>query len=139
MALSPAPASHSPKEPRCGARSAGRFIRTSRKLIREVSARHGLPPLVARILLNRGLTGPKTSWPFWTPPWSASAPLRPAPTWKRPRPGLGQAVRQGETVAVYGDYDADGLTATCLLHQFFQELGLTCPPIFPTASRKATA
>ncbi len=44
---------------------------------------------------------------------------------------LGRAVRQGEPLAVYGDYDADGITATCLLHQFFQELGLPCLHLHP--------
>ena len=42
---------------------------------------------------------------------------------------LGRAVRQGEPVAVYGDYDADGITATSLLHQFLRELGL--PSLHP--------
>jgi len=40
-------------------------------------------------------------------------------------------VRQREPLVVYGDYDADGLTATCLLTQFFRELGLPCFPYIP--------
>jgi single-stranded-DNA-specific exonuclease len=34
-------------------------------------------------------------------------------------------------VAVYGDYDADGITATAVLHQFLRELGLNCFPYLP--------
>ncbi|MCX5893989.1 MAG: single-stranded-DNA-specific exonuclease RecJ, partial [Deltaproteobacteria bacterium] len=44
---------------------------------------------------------------------------------------LGQAVRRGEPVAVYGDYDADGVTATAVLQQFFTELGLPCSNYIP--------
>lgn len=33
-----------------------------------------------------------------------------------------RAISSGETVAVYGDYDVDGITSTCLLTQFLQSL-----------------
>ncbi len=105
-------------------------------LVREVSARHGLPPLVARILLNRGLSTPDEILAFLDPalerlyPPFGLADMEPAAV------RLGQAVRQGEPVAIYGDYDADGLTATCLLHQFFRELGLSCSAYIPDRLRE---
>jgi len=99
--------------------------------VKELSARHGLPPLVARLLLNRGLSGPEEIQAFLDPtlerlyPPFGLADLEVAAT------RLGQAVRRGEPVAVYGDYDADGITATCLLTQFFSELGLECCNYIP--------
>lgn len=36
---------------------------------------------------------------------------------------LERAVAQGETIAVYGDYDVDGVTSTCLLYHFFRQRG----------------
>ena len=77
-----------------------------------MSARHGLPPLVARLLLNRGLNATEEIQAFLDPtlerlyPPFGLADLEVAAT------RLGQAVRRGEPVAVYGDYDADGITAT---------------------------
>lgn len=36
---------------------------------------------------------------------------------------LERAIREGETIAVYGDYDVDGVTSTCLLYHFFRARG----------------
>ncbi len=36
---------------------------------------------------------------------------------------LERAIGQGETIAVYGDYDVDGVTSTCLLYHFFSSRG----------------
>ena len=41
------------------------------------------------------------------------------------------AVQQGEPMAVYGDYDVDGVTAAALLMTFFEELGLRVASYIP--------
>ena len=41
------------------------------------------------------------------------------------------AVEQGETVAVYGDYDVDGITSTCLLTDYLRSKGVRCIPYIP--------
>lgn len=41
------------------------------------------------------------------------------------------AVEQGEKVAVYGDYDVDGITSTCLLTDYLRSRGLECIPYIP--------
>ena len=42
-----------------------------------------------------------------------------------------QAVERGETVAVYGDYDVDGITSTCLLTDYLRGKGLRCLSYIP--------
>ncbi len=42
-----------------------------------------------------------------------------------------QAIETGETVAVYGDYDVDGITATCLVTDYLRRRGLTTHPYIP--------
>jgi len=42
-----------------------------------------------------------------------------------------QAVERGERVAVYGDFDADGVTSTALLTQTLRALGATVAPYIP--------
>ena len=37
-----------------------------------------------------------------------------------------QAIGQHETVAVFGDYDVDGITSTCILTDWLRSKGLTC-------------
>ena len=44
---------------------------------------------------------------------------------------LSRAIAQGEHVAVYGDYDVDGITAACLLSDYLQGKGLTCEVYIP--------
>ena len=41
------------------------------------------------------------------------------------------AVKRREHVAVYGDYDVDGITSTCLLSDYLSSLGLDCEPYIP--------
>ena len=41
------------------------------------------------------------------------------------------ALERGETIAVYGDYDVDGITATCLLTDFLRRKGGAVIPYIP--------
>ena len=41
------------------------------------------------------------------------------------------AIERKETVAVYGDYDVDGITSTCLLTDYLRSKGLICIPYIP--------
>ena len=41
------------------------------------------------------------------------------------------ALSMRETVAVYGDYDVDGITSTCLLTDWLRGRGLECYPYIP--------
>jgi single-stranded-DNA-specific exonuclease len=101
------------------------------ELVAEVMARHGLPRLVARILLNRGLAAEGDILAFLDPSLERLNPPFDLTDLEAAAARLGAAVRRGEPVAVYGDYDADGLTATAVLHLFFRELGLDCFPYIP--------
>jgi single-stranded-DNA-specific exonuclease len=101
------------------------------ELVAEVMARHNLPRLVARILLNRGLAAADDILAYLDPSLERLNPPFGLPDLEAAAARLGLAVRRKETVAVYGDYDADGLTATAVLHQFLQELGVDCLPYIP--------
>jgi single-stranded-DNA-specific exonuclease len=96
------------------------------ELMQQVAARHGLPPLVSRLLLNRGLVDADDILAFLEPDLSRLSSPFDLPDLEKASVRLAQAVKNREPLIVYGDYDADGLTATCLLHQFFQELGAPC-------------
>jgi single-stranded-DNA-specific exonuclease len=100
-------------------------------LAQQLSSRHGLPPLIARLLLNRGLSDPEEVLAFLEPTLERLASPFDLPDLEVAAARLARAVRQREPLAVYGDYDADGLTAACLLTQFFQELGLPCVTYIP--------
>lgn len=42
-----------------------------------------------------------------------------------------RAVQAGEQVAVYGDYDVDGITSACLLADYLRSIGLRCEIYIP--------
>jgi single-stranded-DNA-specific exonuclease len=100
-------------------------------LAQQLSSRHGLPPLIARLLLNRGLSDPDDILAFLEPTLERLASPFDLPDLEVAATRLARVVRQGEPLVVYGDYDADGLTAASLLTQFFQELGLPCVTYIP--------
>ncbi len=44
---------------------------------------------------------------------------------------VGLAMARGEKIAVFGDYDVDGITSTCLLTHFLRSHGADCVPYIP--------
>ncbi len=81
-----------------------------------------ISPLLARLLINRGINDPDSAHAFLQPKMThLSNPLDDQEMEKAAR-RLAQAVRAGERIAVYGDYDVDGITGTALLLQFFDLL-----------------
>lgn len=83
----------------------------------------GVPPLCAVVLCARGLDTPEKAGEFL-----ANGPeLLHDPFLMRDMDRaavcISQAVERGDTIAVYGDYDVDGITSTCLLTEFLRERG----------------
>ena len=88
----------------------------------EKSALGNLSPLLAQLLYNRGLRTQQEAERFLDPEHARGDPFD-LPDMHRAVARVRQAIRAGETIAIYGDYDADGVTATALLTQTLQSLG----------------
>lgn len=83
----------------------------------------GLPPLIARLLAGRGIATPEAAEAFLDPRLQAlSDPFRVAGL-KAAAERLAQALARREPVAVFGDYDADGVTSSALLVRVLRTLG----------------
>lgn len=83
----------------------------------------GVPELVGRVLSARGIAGEEEARAFLRcDPGLFLDPFQ-MKDMDRAAARLKQALDNGETIAVYGDYDVDGVTATCLLYDFFCSLG----------------
>ncbi len=84
----------------------------------------GLPPLMRLLLARRGVTTTEAARRFLGSPRDLTDPLL-MPNLEVAVERLGRACRAGETVAVYGDYDVDGVTATAVLTEGLLALGAT--------------
>ena len=93
--------------------------------------RAGINPLVAVVLASRGMTDEAAARALldrgeetFTDPLALRDMDRAAARIRR-------AAEAGERVAVYGDYDVDGITATCLLSDALERMGLRCDIYIP--------
>ncbi len=97
----------------------------------EALADSPFPPLIRHLLYHRAVRSPDEAARFlFLEPWPDSDPLW-LPGVERAVERLAAAVEGDETVAVFGDFDVDGLTAAALLTQALQELGATVLPYVP--------
>ncbi|WP_346696327.1 single-stranded-DNA-specific exonuclease RecJ [Thermophilibacter mediterraneus] len=102
--------------------------RAERRLVEAL----GVPALVARVLAARGITDVEDARAFLSPSLERD--------WADPLcvPGMDAAVERvalaldrGETVAVFGDFDVDGMSSTCLLTLALRRLGGDVHPFIP--------
>ena len=94
----------------------------------------GLSPLLCQLLINRGISAPAQAKSFLSPSLHDLEDPYQLHGMERAIERLLNALRDGECIAVYGDYDVDGVTATSLLLTFFRELGLEVPYYIPERS-----
>ncbi len=90
----------------------------------------GYSPLTAMILAARGICNPKQAEAYLSHDGVLHDPMLltdMAPAAAR----LRLALDRGEKIAIFGDYDVDGITATCLLTDFLRRQGGSCVPYIP--------
>ena len=82
-------------------------------------------PLVAEALVRRGITTPESARAFLDPNHYTPASAADLPDIDEAADRILRGLVTGETVAVFGDFDVDGLTATALLVESLRRLSLT--------------
>ncbi|OIO88913.1 MAG: single-stranded-DNA-specific exonuclease RecJ [Anaerolineae bacterium CG2_30_64_16] len=87
-------------------------------------------PLIVQILYNRGVSDPEEADAFLNGVGRFSDPFRMLGV-RRAVDRIRDALRGGERIVVYGDFDADGVTATALLVQALTALGGEAVPYIP--------
>ncbi|MDX2098352.1 MAG: single-stranded-DNA-specific exonuclease RecJ, partial [Leptolyngbyaceae cyanobacterium bins.59] len=92
--------------------------------VAQISESTGLSPLLAQVLMNRGMDTPETSQVFLNPDLLAlPAPLEEFPDLAISVELLYDAILTQQKIAICGDYDADGMTSTALLLRALRGLG----------------
>ena len=91
----------------------------------------GYPPLSAMVLASRGLTDPKQAKSYLDCNAQLYDPfLMTDMDLAAGRVGL--AIDRGEKIAVFGDYDVDGITSTCMLTDFLRRQGADVRSYIPS-------
>ena len=82
-------------------------------------------PLVAQLLLNRGVSGPDAARRFLDAPLNGLHPPESLPGLTEAADRIWAAVGAGRRVCIYGDYDVDGVTGTSILLTTLRAIGAT--------------
>jgi len=89
----------------------------------------GLTITVADLLHRRGLTDPAELARFMDPKLSHLTPPDGMADRDAAAERIASAIRSGETIAVFGDYDCDGITSAAIMTGIIQALGGRATPL----------
>lgn len=99
--------------------------------VQEVVRVHNVPEIVARIVLARGIAKDKIA-DFLSPTLKDHFPhpfrLK---GMQELCDDLVQAIEDGQSFAIFGDFDVDGATSSAILYRFFKALGFDVPIYIP--------
>ena len=98
------------------------YTNLDKDLAGELSAECGLDPLLCLLLTGRGITAPDEAMDFLVGNELQSDPFSYIDM-DAAVDRVQRAIDEGESIAVYGDYDADGITATVLLYSYLRSKG----------------
>jgi single-stranded-DNA-specific exonuclease len=108
-----------------------RMARVDSEAAAELGRALGLSPVAAGMLVRRGYGDPDGARAFLNPSLKDLPNPRSFTDMDQAVDRILTAMDNKEPIAVYGDYDADGLTATALLCILFRTLGISPVPYIP--------
>ena len=91
----------------------------------------GYAPLPAMVLASRGMNTPQKACAYLNCDASLPDPFLMTDMDKAVR-RVRLAIDRGEKIAVFGDYDVDGITSTCMLTDFLRRMGANCVSYIPS-------
>lgn len=97
----------------------------------ELERRHGLHPAVARVMAARGLASGDATGEFLSPRLATLHDPLELPDMAAAVERAARALERGEKLAVFGDYDVDGVSATAILVLTLRRLGADPMIIIP--------
>jgi len=92
-----------------------RWRPTDLGFVEDLSRSAGISPIVAQMLVARGVHDAEAARAFLSPKMSDLRDPELLPGLSKAADLLFESTRQGRAICVYGDYDADGMTATAIL------------------------
>ena len=99
--------------------------------IEELARKSGIPDIIAKFLYQRGISTPEAVAQHLSPALKSLSDPWKMMDMDRAVDRLVKAVAQREQVAVFGDYDVDGVTSAALVSGFLEGLGLKVTVYIP--------
>lgn len=99
------------------------FSPPNKSLQTEISGKLKISPLLAQVLINRGITDVASAKDFLQPQIASLGDPHLLPDIEKASARINEAVRRGEKIVIYGDYDVDGLSATALMYRCLKLVG----------------
>jgi len=94
------------------------------------------PSFVGRLLRRRGVDTVPAAQEFLNPDWYQPADASVLGQWDEAIERVALAAQRGEVVAIYGDYDVDGITGTAILTEALRDVGIDARPFIPHRERE---
>ncbi len=91
-------------------------------LASDIAEEYGIDPFAALLLVSRGITDEGEISEFFSEANSLISPFE-IKDMDKAVERINRAVEKGEKIAIYGDYDADGITSTALMYRYFEMNG----------------
>lgn len=111
-------------------------IKPASPLAPKLAGETGLSPLQAQLLINRGISETDAAHSFMHPRLKNLADPKGLRNMDAALDVILNAIENRENITIYGDYDADGITATALLLHFFGSLNIPARTYIPDRFRE---
>ena len=99
------------------------FSPPNNSLQSEIASKLKISHLLAQVLINRGIIDITSARSFLQPQIAALGDPSLLPDIEKASVRINEAVRKGEKIVIYGDYDVDGLSATALMYRCLKLVG----------------
>jgi single-stranded-DNA-specific exonuclease len=96
---------------------------TDEQAVNELHQALGIPLILSRLLVQRGITSTDDAHRFFQPDWSQLHDPFLMQDMRRAVDRVELALQRGERILIYGDYDVDGTMSVSFLYQFLADLG----------------
>lgn len=111
------------------------FKQPNEAAAKSLGGQMGIPPIVARVLVSRGCDTIEKMTAFLAGDDGLSDPMALIDMDKAVA-RIRRAIAQGEKIAVYGDYDCDGIMSTVLVYSYLEACGANICYYIPQRDRE---
>lgn len=98
---------------------------------RQGSLINGVSPVIRKLLAGRGIHEPEAIEKFLNPDLSDLHDPLLLPDMEKASARIRKAMKNGERIWVYGDYDVDGITSISILMKYFESAGIPAQYYIP--------